>query len=623
MKGRALVLGCATGSLMGVSNDVQAMARWLGEVGMQLDVREGVDATREGVLDGLARLTRDIRRGEAAVVYYSGHGGFVSVPPEQRLAGGRFAPRAFQYLVPTDHDKLRSFRGVFRVELSSAMQGLAERTSNITVILDCCHSTDMVREDDLELKGVVEPWSEGVEAHVAWLLERGYDLEWLPELRNPSMVLVAACGAAQKSFEHTRAVDRVRCGLFTGCLLEAVSTAPDPSRVTWDGLMRRVVERVQRVTKLQRPQVSGPSSRRLLSERRERSGGELTLQLDADRWQLSGGSAAGVVRGDRYCIVDPLAEDTSRPLAELVVDDVETHVAVVSVGDAAADRLSPGMVALSRPGGPVHQRCLVAGEGALAEELRRRLANVPGLEVAESSDGGGDVGVAFVLAVRGEELDVLDEAGRRLRWTWRDAGALEPSLRRERLDGLVEDLRTLVRGSDLLSLARRLARATSSRAPAHVVEWGRVDRGVPRPLPRLGAELRVGERIYVSVQNTGVRAIHVSLLDVGVGRHVVLLNRNEPEGVDLAAGDTELFGLPEVRAIQGFELVWPDEVPPDGPREESLVVFVASSPLPVRSWESVAPDGGARHRDVVAPSRGPRAPELAVTHVRFLLHQRR
>lgn len=622
MKGRALLLGSATGSLRGVSNDVQAMARWLGGLDLRLDVRQGSDATREGMLDGLARLIRDVRRGEPAVVYYSGHGGFVAVPPEERLAGERFAPRAFQYLVPTDHDKLRSFRGIFRVELSSAMHNLAERTSNITVILDCCHSIDMVRDDDLELKAVIEPWSGGVEAHIAWLVEQGYDLERLPELRNPAMVLAAACGAAQKAFEHTRASDHVRCGLFTDCLIDAMSLAPDSSRVTWDAVMRRVTERVQRVARYQRPQVSGPSSRRLLSERRERGGGELTLQLDADRWCLDGGMAAGVVRGDRYRVVDPLAEDGGRSLAEVVVGAVEIHTALVSVDTAAAERIEPGMLALSRPGGPVHQRCLVEGVGSLVEEVRRRLADVPGLEVVETSDIG-DAGLAFVLAVRGEEIDVLDEAGRRLRRTWWDAGELESGIRAERLDGLVEDLRQLVRGSDLLSLARRLERGAGSRSPAHLFEWGRVDGGIPRPLSRQGAELHVGDRIYVSVQNTGVRAIHVSLLDVGVGRHVVLLNRNEPEGVDLAAGDTELFGLPEVRSIRGLELMWPDDVPPDGPREESLVVFVSSGPLPVSSWESAAPHDGETHRDAEPMARRFREPELAVHHVRFWLHPRK
>lgn len=620
MRGRALLLGSQTGTLTGVSNDVQAMARWLDGLGLTLDVREGPQATRDGMLDGLARLVRDARRGEPAVVYYSGHGGFSSVRSEQRLFGQRFAPRAFQYLVPTDHDKLRSFRGIFRAELSSAIRDLSDRTSNITVILDCCHSTDMVRDDDLALKAVVEPWSEGVEAHVEWLVEQGYDLERLPELRNPALVLVSACTAARKAFEYTRPADGMRCGVLTDCLLDVASRARELGRVTWDGLVRRVVDRARGITVHQRPQVSGPSSRRLFSERREQRSGALTLELDVDRWRLSGGAAVGIVRGDRYCIVDPLAEDPTRPLAEAEVTDVTGHVAGLSLVTDASRRPEPGMIAVPSSGGPTHQRCRIEGTAPWVEELRRRLVEVPGLAVAEASDRSD---VAFVLRARGEELDVLDGAGRRLRWPWRDAPELEPRMRSERLDALVQELHALARGSDLLSLARRSACREAVPSLPHGFEWGRVDDGIPTPLPLRGAELTVGDRIYVSVENTGSRAIHVSLLDVGVGRNVVLMNRNEPEGIDLASGDTELFGAPEARELRGIELAWSDDVPPDGPLEESLVVFVSSGPLPVASWASSSPHEDAKPRIVRSEVRRSQGPVYVVHHVSFLLLPRK
>ncbi len=618
MRGRALLLGSATGTLAGVSNDVQAMACWLDGLGFGLDVRQGPQATRAGMLDGLAQLARDVRPGEAIVVYYSGHGGFVSVPPRERGAGGRFAPRAYQYLVPTDHDKRRSFRGIFRAELSSMVRDISDRTSNITVILDCCHSTDMVRDDDLVLKSVVEPWSEGIEAHVAWLAQQGYDLERLPELRSASMVLVSACGAAQKAFEYTRRVDRLRHGLFTDFLLDVASRARDPGQVAWDALVRRVVDRVQRVTPFQRPQVSGPSSRRLFSEGREQSTGALTLHFDAGRWRLGGGHAAGVRQGDRYCIIDPLAEGSNRPLAEALVEEVEGHAAALSILEDAAQRIEPGMVAVPIAGGPPHQYCRVDGAGPLVEELRGRLAEIPGLEVMAAS--GHVPRVAFVLDVREREVDVLDDGGRKLRWPWRDAPDLEPWTRNERIDGFVDDLRALVRASDLLSLATRAVRSEASPAFSHDFAWGLVEGGAHRPLPEHGAELAVGDRIYVNVENTGCRPLHVSLLDVGVGRNVTLLNRNEPEGIDLGAGETELFGTPELRSLQGFEVAWPDDVPPDGPREESLILFVSSGPLPVDSWQTPS----WRERPVLrAAERMLREPVYMVRRVSFLLHPRK
>jgi len=621
MTGRALLLGSATGSLTGVANDVQAMAGWLDEMGLALDVREGPQATREGMLDGLDRLARDTPRGAAAVVYYSGHGGHVSMPSEARFAGGfvggRVAARAFQYLVPTDHQKGVAFRGIFRAELSSKMWALAERTTNITVILDCCHATDMVRSNS---KSVVEPWSAGVEAHVAWLVEQGYELEWLPELRNPWMVLLSACAATRRAYEYARPSDGVRCSVFTDCLLDVVSRIREPDRVSWDGLVRRVTEAIGRTQVQQRPQVSGPWSRCLFSERRRPSRGVLTLRHEGERWCLHGGEAVGVVRGDRYCVVDPLT-DATQPLCEVVVAEVEGHESVVSVDAGMAERLEAGLVALPLPGGPTHQRCRIDGDGALASELRRRILEVEGLAVVEAAEGAG---LAFALDVKGSAVDVLDADGRRLRWPWTEVPELEPSMRRERIDGLLDDLRALVKGADLLSLARRERPAEPPRSLAHGLEWGLVENGAPRPLPLHGAELTAGQRIYVRVENRSFRPIHVSVLDVGVARMGDLLNRNEPEGIDLGVGQTEIFGAPELDTLRGIELQWPEMVPPDGPREESLVVFIASAPLPVNAWDTASwSDPDPARRTQPRPRRSHGGPEWLVRHVSFWLCPRR
>jgi hypothetical protein len=618
-RGRALVLGSATGTLRGVANDVDAMAQWLAAQELVLDVRQGPDATRAGMLDGLERLIRDTRPGEAAVVYYSGHGGFVAVPPQARRFGGRIAPRAFQYLVPTDHDKQRAFRGIFRAELSAAVGALAERTSNITVILDCCHSTDMVRDDDLELKAVVEPWSEGIESHVAWLAAQGCDLERLPALRNASMVLVAACPAARKAYEYSRPLDHTRHGVLTDTLLGVATQAHDPTRVSWEAVIGRVVGRIQQTRVRQRPQVSGPATRGLFSERAHPSVGALALHVDGERWFLGGGTAVGVVAADRYGIVDPLRAGSPRAVAELVVVDVEGHVAMLA-GGPEADGLEPGMMAVPMAGGPAHQRCAITGEGPLVARLHEHLAEVPGLTVVEPED---DAALAFRLIVQGSRVDVRDGDGRRMRHSWEDLTELAPALRAERIDGLVGELRSIARSAELLALARGSSGSVHHSSLDHRFEWGVVEGGEAQPLPEHGAELTVGDRIYVRIENTGHRPIHVSLLDVGVGRAVVLLNPNEPEGIDLASGDTEHFGAPELRSLVGLELSWPSDVPADGPREESLVAFISSGPLPVGTWQTRAPLDRTATRDAEPEPRRARGPVYMVRHVSFLLHPRR
>lgn len=580
---RGLLIGSATGGLSGVSHDIAAMARWLGSLGFLLDCREGVDATREGVFEGLERLIRDAKAGDAVVIYYSGHGGHSQVCATQRMVGERIAPRAVQYLVPTDHDKHEAFRGIFRAELSLAMQRLAEKTSNITMMLDCCHSTDMVRHGDDMLKGRVEPWGEGIEAHMAWLLEQGCDVERLPELRNSSVVLLSACEAARQAFEISRPSDGARCGLFTDCLLGVVGELSTLDGVSWDALMGRVVRRVRRCRAYQRPQVTGPSARALFSERRQRAIGALSVFLSSGRWCLEAGEAAGLKPGDRYQLVDPLAGDP-RVVAEAEVSEVAAGRAALTVEPVQARTIESGMIALPRPGGPAHLRCRVDGTGPLADELRGRLPRLAGVEVVDEKTPGP---LAFTADVTGDRVQIRGNDGARLRRPWRDEPAMESSSRRARLDELLADVRRLSRGIELVALARDLRERIVPRRLSHALEWGVVDRdGRPRRLPLRGAELTVGDRIFLAIENMSPWAIHVSIFDVGVGRAVTLLNPNEPEGIDLGSGETEIIGAPEYRSLSGLELQWPQDTPRDGPREESLVIFVSRDPLPLTCWET-------------------------------------
>ena len=304
MARRALIMGSGIGGLTGVANDLEMTETWLASHGFEVDRRCDDTASRDGMLDGLQRLVRDSRIGDVAVIYYSGHGGYMYGNPDRTWSPTTAAvPNSYQYLVPTDHVARQRFRGIFRVELSSLLRELAEKTRNITVILDCCHSTDMIREDELCSKSIIEPWSAGLGEHLEWLRSEGYDLERLDELRNPFVVLLAACSVDESAYEYTRPRDHVRCGVFTDFLLDAVNGRPSLRDVTWEDLIHEVTERVERWKRTQRPEGSGPTWRRVFSEEERRNLGALRLTRREDRWCLSGGGAVGVEIGDRYRIV--------------------------------------------------------------------------------------------------------------------------------------------------------------------------------------------------------------------------------------------------------------------------------------------------------------------------------
>ena len=431
MTRRGVLLGSATGGLTGVAHDLAVTGRWLDDLGFTLDVRQGADATRRGMLEGIERLIRDTTTGDAAVIYYSGHGGYSQIANDQRVLEDRIAPRSVQYLVPTDHDKHVAFRGIFRAELSLAMQRLADETSNITMILDCCHSPDMVRDDDALLKGRKEPWGEGLEDHITWMAEQGCDVERLPRVRNPSLVLLSACEMSRQAFEVSRASDGVRCSLFTDSLLEVMSRLAIPYVASWNELMRRVVERMSGHRVHQRPQVSGPSARIPFSERSRRHIAALTLCRAQGRWFLEGGEAAGVMPGDRYRVIDPLRNETGG-LADVEVSDVDSHRATVTFTSGPQPYMEAGMLALPHPGGPVHLLCRVDGETPLAARLRERLANVAGFGLIYAEDSRTP---ALMLEVNDDHVRIEDGEGKDLRRAWRG----------DRFDALIGDLRRISR----------------------------------------------------------------------------------------------------------------------------------------------------------------------------------
>src|SRR3712207_6605908 len=83
MAKRALLIGSPYGELAGPGRDVAVMADVLGERGFTAARCCDRDATRAGIIDAWRRFARDTKAGDAAVVYYSGHGGLAEVTPAQ------------------------------------------------------------------------------------------------------------------------------------------------------------------------------------------------------------------------------------------------------------------------------------------------------------------------------------------------------------------------------------------------------------------------------------------------------------------------------------------------------------------------------------------------------------
>lgn len=600
MTARALVMGSQVGELRGVSNDVGAMSQWLQERGFAVDVRERADATREGMLEGLRRLAGSVRRSEPVVIYYSGHGGAVATSDTLRLSTARHLPRAFQYLVPTDHDKKAGrFRGIFQTELSAIVQKISIHTANITVLLDSCYSTGAVRDEGLVVKSVVEPWTEGIEKHVRWLEQEGYQLGRLSAIRNPALVLVSACEAARRAFECCLPSGESR-GLFTDSLLHVLRNLPDPRRASWASVLALVRVEVARTTRSQRPQVTGPARRRLFSEEEVGRCGELAVAWDRNRWCLRDADTLAVEVGDRFQIVDG---DNNEVEAEVTALDGGAAYLDIEQG-ADLD----GAIATPAAGGPPRYRCCLRGQGPhhgeLAADLRKNLS----AELVEDPSAA-----TLLIDVDGEEVRLVEpNMGRLLRSPW--------TFGRDTYEAFLDELRGILRASALLAFAKEREDSEASAFLAHEIEWGRVEGGRLHPLARIGEELSEGDRIYIRVNNICCKAQHISVFDVGVGRTVTQLNRNEPEGIDLEATKSKTFGGTPLRAFEGMPLSWPANVPRTGPMEESVVIFVSRGPLPVRAWETHSTSRPTVPRRGTPPAlQETHTPKFVVRTIRFSL----
>ena len=161
MTKRALIIGSQTSGLSGVHNDVKSVDGLISSLGFETTVCVEQQASRQGILEGYEQLITDTEAGDAAFIFYSGHGGLAANPNYQAMTeAGRPVPRYYQFIVPFDMDESTEddFRGVTSLELSVLLARLTEKTKNVTVMLDCCHAARMSRDLSLMPKALPKPW---------------------------------------------------------------------------------------------------------------------------------------------------------------------------------------------------------------------------------------------------------------------------------------------------------------------------------------------------------------------------------------------------------------------------------------------------------------------------------
>jgi hypothetical protein len=578
---RAALIGAQTGGLLGVGTDLDAMSAVLSARGFQVRRAEGESATRDGILAAYRGLIRDTAAGDAAVVYFSMHGGIAEQTTEEG-AGADERPARYQFVVPFDFEASAEgdFRGITALELSALQDELTAKTTNVTVILDCCYASRMSRDLDLLPKALPRVQYADIAAHLARV--GGSDLSGRRRdpVGNQSAVRLVAAGPDESAFEYSPHGAGTRAGVFTEALRKALTEAGDLP-VSWSMVLREVRRRVQLLSPFQRPEAEGPSHR-LLFRTEVAAAAAVPVLVDGPRVTLGGGRITDIDVGDVFAVM-PAGSAAADPAGQVAVATV-TGVAAARADVRlewcnGATGVPAGAVAF--PVGRANRRfpVAVAGDGPAADAVRERVhaaSHVRGMEP-------GDAEPLATVQITGNTVTVRDRSGE---LTVTDpAGRLDP-------DGVVAAMNRLARAAALRLLES--GQGPDALTDPFEVQVGTVVAGTPRPL-LADAAVAVDQRVFLRLSNHGPNRLYFFVFDVGVAGRVTLVTNTDPSGIALDPGAEWVVGRDEQGALTGLPLRWPSSVPATGPRPETLLVIVTSRPQ----------DLGGLQQDGVTASRGP------------------
>ena len=213
----------------------------------------------------LALAGPDVQPGDRVLIYYSGHG------DQKRLAGSLVWHEA---LVPCDVQYLYDF------EFNALLRAIAARTSDLTVILDSCHSGGATREDadpaKADTEGAARLLASGdtlgqpPDPALAALTGDGGAAASLVQSLDPPYLALVACQSNEKARE--KPFDSGRHGVLTYTLVQALNTIPAAERgaLRWADLWTRLLDQVNTASPTQHPWLIGRAERRVFGGRWDR-----------------------------------------------------------------------------------------------------------------------------------------------------------------------------------------------------------------------------------------------------------------------------------------------------------------------------------------------------------------
>ena len=347
-------------NLRGCVNDVRLMENVLcdryGFVARDIVRLENSDATRQAILDQLARLQREVQSDDVVIVHYSGHGSVMTDREGDSPSG------VDETLVPHDSGRQGDVNGGDDVnrggdvnrditddEIRTWLASMGEVTPFITLIIDACHSGGMSRDrrgvaggsvagvrevmPDCRPVHQLPPSPLGVRA-VSRPRGAASGSRWLPA-GGDRHVFLAACRDREKAREIR--VPRDHGALSYHLAIELLSAGAD---ATSRDVFERTRIKVTAANPAQHPRFEAAIDREVFGIRDHRPMRHVLVTERRERTvTLAAGAAHGLTTGSQWAVypgVDSM--DARRPCAMVEIRSLESFRASARVLEEGSDR---------------------------------------------------------------------------------------------------------------------------------------------------------------------------------------------------------------------------------------------------------------------------------------------
>lgn len=594
---RALLIGSPL-KLAATAVDMDSMDEALQLHGFRTKRIGGTEcpATRTAILDAIDALTDETSVDDAVVVYYTGHGMITERNDDEDAQQAEMSDNTdrwrLQFIVPVDFEESTDgdFRGISDFELSQKLAGLSKKTDNITLILDCCHSTRIARSV-ATVKSLIPAEYPRVFAHIQSMMKSGYFRDDLHPQGNPSVVRIVAAQATEPAYEDsiksTPGSKSIHKSVLTEALVEALQhMASKKIRMSWARIMLRVKDRVLDTMPTQHPGIEGPYRRFCF----ETDLDELEVGLPVSKnktgdYILQGGYIHGVTDKDKYAIM-PTEATTVQPdlqIAQATVTDLRDKDAKLEMNWIGSHCSLPerGAHAILTHRAVQKSSVIIDMSNLLYDKLADAVKNSKRLKI------GREVGTWLAWVKQDSHHFTLKDAKEHTIREYRIT---------ESLDQIAGRMIPILEALDMAKHVLGLKGAPSNAWPLQdvSVEFGIVNGGdaSKQPLRMRGDQVEEHQCAYFQVKNSGEKCVYVSVLDICL-HHVTLCETN----FDIPRRRTRTIGDNVAGELKGLEMGWPPEVPRNQSIKATVVVVLTDHEINLESLETGIPSGGGRRNE--------------------------